>query len=116
MLLGWILLIFGLELLSFSFLTLSVMIILLLFPKMVLSLGFWLSVLGVFYIFLILDYFQGVNRYLLTLLISIGLFILMLPVVHTIFPITTKLQLYSPLISLLFIPFYPLSLYLTYWE
>jgi competence protein ComEC len=32
----------------------------------------------------------------------------MLPIVHTVFGVTTLWQLLSPLLSLLFIPFYPL--------
>ena len=112
MLVAWTLLVFGMELLSFSFLGIIVLLLLILFPKMLLSLAFWFSVIGVFYIFLLLHYFSGLNKYLITLLISFGIFVLMLPIVHMIFPLTSPLQLTSPLLSLLFSAFYPLSMVL----
>jgi len=112
LLVAWILLVFGMELLSFSFLVTIVLLLLLIFPKMLLSLAFWFSVVGVFYIFLLLHYFSHINKYLLTLFITFGIFILMLPIVHMIFPITSLLQLTSPLLSLLFSIFYPLSIFL----
>jgi competence protein ComEC len=110
MLVGWLLLVFGMELLSFTFLATIVMVLLVIFPKLLLSLAFWFSVVGVFYIFLLLHYFSHLNKYLITLLITFGIFMLMLPVVHLIFPLVTPLQLLSPFISLLFTFFYPLSM------
>ena len=110
MLVGWVVIILGVELLSFGFLATVVLLLLAIFPKMLLSLAFWFSVLGVFYIFLIIQRFLDINKYLMTWLISFGIFLLMLPVVHLIFPITTESQLYSPLLSLGFTLFYPLSM------
>jgi len=112
LLVAWILLVFGMELLSFTFLATIVLLLLLIFPKMLLSLAFWFSVTGVFYIFLLLHYFSHINKYLLTLLITFGIFVLMLPIVHMIFPLTSLLQLTSPMLSLLFTLFYPLSILL----
>ena len=89
-----------------------VLILLILFPHLLVSLAFWFSVIGVFYIFLLLHYFSHVGKIMMTLIISFGLFILMLPVVHMVFPITTQLQLLSPFLSLLFSAFYPLSMLL----
>jgi competence protein ComEC len=80
-----------------------------LFPFLLVSLSFWLSVAGVFYIFLLLQYFMSANKWLMSLVvIPLGIFILMLPVVHGIFGMTSVYQLSSPLLSLLFVPFYPL--------
>lgn len=107
---AWIVLFFGVELLSFTFLAFIVMVLLVLFPKMLLSLAFWLSVLGVYYIFLLLRYWSHLNKYLIMLLIAFGIFILMLPVVHMVFPVVSPLQLLSPFLSLLFSIFYPLSM------
>ena len=110
MLLGWILLILGMELLSFTFLATIIMLLLVIFPKLLLSLAFWFSVMGVFYIFLLLQYFSHFNKYIITLLISFGIFILMLPIVHMVFPVVNPLQLSSPFLSLGFSIFYPLSM------
>ncbi len=107
-LVGWMVLLLGMELLSFTFLTMIVLILVALFPSLLVSLSFWLSVAGVFYIFLVLQYSKGFHAWLVTLLfIPLGIFVLMLPVVHTVFPVTSGYQLLSPLLSLLFIPFYP---------
>lgn len=110
MLIGWVLLVLGIELLSFTFLATIIMFLLLIFPKMLLSLAFWFSVMGVFYIFLLLQYFSHLNKYLITLLISFGIFILMLPIVHMVFPVVGPLQLTSPFLSLGFSFFYPMSM------
>jgi competence protein ComEC len=112
MLVTWVLLVLGMELLSMSFLLTIVLLLLIVFPKLLLSLAFWFSVVGVFYIFLLLHYFSNSNKYLMTLLISFGIFILMLPIVHVIFPMTTPHQLLSPFLSLLFSLFYPISMLL----
>jgi competence protein ComEC len=70
-------------------------------------------VVGVFYIFLLLQYTKTSNKWVITLMyIPIGIFVLMLPVVHALFPVTSSYQLLSPLLSLLFILFYPLSMVL----
>jgi competence protein ComEC len=111
MVVGWIILVLGVELISFSFLAMIVMLLLLLFPKMLLSLAFWFSVLGVFYIFLIIQRFSEVNRFWMMLIISFGIFVLMSPIIHIVFPMTTTLQLYSPLLSLGFSLFYPVSIF-----
>jgi len=110
MLLGWVFLLLGVELITISFLTTITMLLLVIFPKLLLSLAFWFSITGVFYIFLLLHYFKDLNRYIMTAIISFGIFILMLPVVHLIFSTTTALQPLSPLLSMLFTLFYPISI------
>lgn len=105
---GWAVLLLGMELVSFGFLAMVFLLLLVLFPSLLVSLAFWLSVAGVFYIFLLLHYTKGWNKWLISfMVIPIGIFILMLPVVHGIFAMTSGYQLLSPLLSLLFIPFYP---------
>lgn len=107
-LVGWIVLLLGMELLSFTFLTTIILILVALFPSLLVSLSFGLSVVGVFYIFLLLQYSKGVKTWIISLIfIPLGIFLLMLPIVHTVFPVTSGYQLLSPLLSLLFIPFYP---------
>ena len=108
-LVGWVVLLLGMELLSFTFLTTIMLALIAIFPSLMVSLSFWLSVAGVFYIFLLLQYSRGVKVWVISLiLIPLGIFVLMLPIVHTVFPVTSLYQLLSPLLSLLFVPFYPL--------
>lgn len=108
---GWAMLLMGIELLSFTFLTTVMLTLLALFPSLLVSLSFWLSIAGVFYIFLLLQYSKNLNKYIISLfIIPVGIFILMLPIVHHIFAMTSEYQLLSPLLSLLFIPFYPLAM------
>ena len=112
-LVGWLVLLAGIELLSFTFLVTIILILVVLFPNLLVSLSFWLSVAGVFYIFLLLQYTKTCNKWAISLLfIPFGIFILMLPIVHTLFGVTTHYQLLSPLLSLLFIPFYPVAMLL----
>lgn len=101
-LVGWTVLILGMELLSFTFLSTIMLVLIALFPSLMVSLAFWLSVAGVFYIFLLLQYSRDVKVWIVSLVfIPLGIFVLMIPV-------TSGYQLLSPLLSLLFVPFYPL--------
>ena len=110
--LTWLMLVLGLELLSFQFLFFAVLLILLLKPSLVASLGFWLSVAGVFYIFLLIKWFRDYPAWLITVVaIPVGVFLLMFPIGHIIFQNTTPWQLMSPPLSLLFIVFYPVALF-----
>ena len=112
-LVGWMVLLLGMELLSFTFLATIVLMLVALFPFLLVSLSFWLSAAGVFYIFLLLQYTKGVKTWIITLIfIPFGIFVLMLPVVHAVFGVTSLYQLLSPLLSLLFVPFYPLVMVL----
>ena len=110
---GWGVLLLGMELLSFAFLASVFLLLSFIFPSLLVSLSFWLSVAGVFYIFLLLQYTKHWNKWSITLIvIPIGIFVLMLPIVHAIFGVTSLYQLLSPLLSLLFVPFYPIAMIL----
>ncbi len=110
LLIGWIVLILGLELISFKLLAFSTLLILAIFPKLIVSFSFLLSVIGVFYIFLVLKYFKDYHPLLISLIvIPIGIFVLIFPIAHYLFPISSKYQLLSPILSVIFIPFYPIS-------
>ena len=109
LLIAWIILMFGLELISFKFLTIAILIILAIKPKYVASLGLLLSMAGVFYIFLTIKWFKRKPAWFITLIaIPVGIFLLMFPIGHYFFPQTTIWQLSSPILSILFIIFYPL--------
>jgi competence protein ComEC len=111
--LGWIVLLLGMELLSFMFLGTVVFGLLAMFPSLLVSLSFWLSVAGVFYIFLLLQYTKQVNKWVIAMfVIPVGIFVLMLPFVHSTFGVTSGYQLVSSLLSLLFVPFYSLVMFL----
>ena len=116
LLIAWMIVLWGIELLSFQFLGFVSMLLLVIFPTLSVSLGFWFSVIGVFYIYLVLYWSQRSggwmsHRWVIALFsIPVGIFVLMLPVAHTVFGLTCRYQLLSPLLSLLFIPFYPLSI------
>ena len=113
---AWLMLLLGIELLSFEFLAFVVLLLLALFPGLIVSLGFWFSVIGVFYIYLLIYRSQQAGgfwagKWTISLFsIPVGMFILMLPVVHGFFGATTGWQLLTPLLSLLFVPFYPLAI------
>ena len=87
----------GIKVVSFETLGLTTLGLLALFPSLVFSLSFWFSVAGVFYLFLFLHHFSHLNRWVLLGIIDLGVFLLMVPVVHTFFPVFTFLQLSSPL-------------------
>jgi len=108
-LVGWVVLLAGIKLLSFTFLTTILLLLVVIFPSLLVSLSFWFSVAGVFYIFLLLQYTQRFSALVVSLvIIPLGIFLLMLPIVHTLFGLTSAYQLLSPLLSVLFIVFYPL--------
>ncbi len=112
MLVGWIVLLLGMELFSFTFLFTVVALLVTLSTALLVSISFWLSVAGVFYIFLLLSYAQKLNIWIINLLIiPCGIFILMLPIIHSIFGVTSIYQLLSPIISLIFILFYPVVIF-----
>ena len=100
------------KIISFATLLLSVSFILILFPKLLFSVSFWFSVSGVFYIFLFLKHFGNLSKFWVFVLINIWVFTLMMPVVHYVFKVFTPLQLCSPLLSMAFIFFYPIELFL----
>jgi competence protein ComEC len=111
-LVGWLALLFGVELLSFSFLAVCGVALLALFPGLGLSIGFWLSVAGVFFIYLFLQYTRSWPAWAIFLGLNLWVYLAMLPVVHAIFPLFSPWQILSPLLTLLFTVFYPLSMVL----
>ncbi|MDD2384838.1 MAG: ComEC/Rec2 family competence protein [Sulfurospirillaceae bacterium] len=110
--LGFLLFSHGVKIVSFSNLLLTSVSLLALFPSLMFSLSFWFSVAGVFYLFLLMHHFAHLNSWALVGVIDGGVFLLMIPIVHTFFPVFTFLQLTSPISSLVFIVFYPLEMLL----
>jgi competence protein ComEC len=113
LLFGWGALLLGIEVFRFAFLLVVGTVLIVLFPGLALSWGFWLSMGGVYVIFLLLKY-GPVRESLWTrlLLLPVGIYWLMVPVGHTLFGTVNLWQNLSPLLSVLFIPFYPLAMLL----
>jgi competence protein ComEC len=110
---GWLMLVLGIEVLDFELFGTVVALLILFMPWLMFSIGFWLSVAGVFYILLTLLYTKNYSVKIVTFVIlPIAIFLLMQPIAHTIFPMTTIYQLLSPILSVLFTPFYIISILL----
>ena len=112
MLLGIFILRANIKLISFETLLFTLLFILVLFPKYIFSISLWFSIIGVFYIFLFIKYFQGLNKIFLFLFFNIWIFASFNPIVHYFFGVTSWIQLFSPLITIVFTIFYPLELFL----
>ena len=99
----------NIKILSFETLLIITTMIIAFFPKLIFSLSLWFSIAGVFYIFLFIKYFQGLNKYIQLLLFNFWIYLAINPIIHYFFGTTSQEQLYSPIITLVFSIFYPLS-------
>ena len=109
---GFILYDRGIKIISMQTLLLTVMLLLSIFPRLIFGLGFWLSVAGVFYIFLFLIHFKHLNKTWQFILLPVWVYLLMLPFSLALF---SNFSLYHPLSilwTILFTLFYPLSIFL----
>ncbi|WP_367700571.1 ComEC/Rec2 family competence protein [Helicobacter pylori] len=118
-LLGFLACFFGVRILSFKLLILACCIAIALLPKLLFSVGFLLSVCGVWYIFLFLKHTQiffktssFLARSFQVISLSTLVFLNMLIVAHAFFPMFSPYQLFSIPLGLIFIVFFPLSLFL----
>ncbi|OPG45319.1 ComEC/Rec2 family competence protein [Helicobacter pylori] len=118
-LLGFLACFFGVRLLSFKLLILACCIAIALLPKLLFSVGFLLSVCGVWYIFLFLKHTQIFfktssfwMRSFQVISLSALVFLNMLIIAHAFFPMFSPYQLFSIPLGLIFIVFFPLSLFL----
>ncbi len=102
----------NIKLLSYETLLFIVLLILSLFPTLLFSLSFWFSVCGVFYIYLFLQYFKNIPKVGQLILFNFWIYLVINAVVHYFFDITSLMQLFSPILSILFVVFYPLNLFL----
>ncbi|MFT7861168.1 MAG: ComEC/Rec2 family competence protein, partial [Sulfurimonas sp.] len=106
---GFILYDRGVKIISMQTLLLTVMLILAFFPRLFFSIGLWLSVAGVFFIFLFLLYFQDKKPVWNFILLPIFVYIMMLPFSLAIFGNFSLLHPLSIIYTTLFTLFYPLS-------
>ncbi|MEA3553558.1 MAG: ComEC/Rec2 family competence protein [Campylobacterota bacterium] len=102
----------NIKLLSFETLFIIVAIIIAIFPKLLFSLSLWFSVSGVFYIFLFIKYFKDLNRYVQFIIFNFWIYFAINPITHYFFGTTAIEQLYSPIVTVLFTAFYPITAFL----
>ena len=109
---GFILYDRGFEVISMQTLFVAAVLLLALFPRLFFSLGFWLSVSGVYYILLFLIHFKDLAIWKQFFLIPVWVYLTMLPISLAIFGNFSFLHPLSIIFSILFTLFYPLSLLL----
>lgn len=112
LIIGFVLYDRGIKIISMQTLLLTAILLLALFPKLLFSLGFWLSISGVFYIFLFMIHFKHLSKIWQFIIIPFWVYILMLPYSLVIF---SNFSIYHPLSIIwttLFTIFYPLSIFL----
>ena len=100
----------GMQIVSMQTLFVTMLLLLALFPKLLFSIGFWLSLSGVFYIFLFLIHFKNISKIKQFLFIPFWVYLMMLPFSMAIFG---NFSLYHPLsilLTTLFTLFYPLAI------
>jgi len=102
----------GIKIISMQTLLLSILIILALFPRLIFSLGFFLSSSGVFYIFLFLIHFKEKSKLFIFFTLPFWIYLMMLPYSLHIFGNFSLYHTLSILWSSFFTLFYPLSIFL----
>jgi len=83
---------------------------LIIFGVKVFSLGYFLSIIGVFYIYLFFRYFK--LSLINSILLSFYMFLVMFIISHSFFANFNFYQFLSPIVSILFTLFYPLTVFL----
>ena len=100
------------KVISFGTLFLTVLLLIALNVRLLFSLGFWFSVSGVFYIFLFLHHFKELKSWQIFIFLNFWVYFMMIPVVHYCFDAFSFYQLLSPIVSMFFVVFYPIELFL----
>ncbi len=106
----------AIKIVSFLNLLIVTLFLIALFPKLLLSLSLFLSVAGVFYIFLFLHHFPNFSKIKTVIFLNIFLFISMLIYSVYFFKIIAISQLLSPIITIAFSIFYPVELFLHFFN
>ncbi len=105
---GYVLYDRGLKVISMQTLLITITLLLACWPRLAFSLGFWLSVGGVFYIFLFLSYFGHWKKRWQLLGVSAWVYLMMLPIALYLFEVFSLWHPFSVVWTLLFNLFYPL--------
>ncbi len=112
MLIGFVLFDRGVKIVSIQTLVVSVLLIIALFPKLLFSIGLWLSVGGVYYIFLFLMLTEGKSKVFQFIALHVWVYVMMLPLSLYLFNLFSVYHPLSILWTMLFVIFYPLVLLL----
>ena len=112
MLVGYLFYDRGIKLLSIPSLFMVAALLIGFWPRLLFSLGFWLSVAGVFYIFLFLQRYEGRGRLFTFVGMHLWVYGMMLPFSLSLFGTFSPLHPLSIVWTMLFIPFYPITLVL----
>ena len=111
LLLGFILYERGFKLLSMQTLFVTVALLLALFPRLFFSVGFYLSIAGVFFIFLALIHLKKLSKISLFIFLSLWVYLAMLPLSIALFHTFSLYHPLSIIFTTLFSLFYPLSIF-----
>ena len=112
LLVGYVLHDRGMKIVSMQTLFVTLVLLLSLWPRLLFSMGFWLSVSGVYFIFLYLRYFSELSKQMSFVAVPVWVYLMMTPIALVLFG---NYSLYHPLSivwSILFTLFYPLALFL----
>jgi len=112
LIIGFVLYDSGIKIISMQTLAISTLLLLALFPRLLFSIGFFLSFSGVFYIFLFLIYFQNKSKLWQFIILPFWVYLMMLPYSLVIFGNFSLYHPFSILWTSLFTLFYPLSIFL----
>lgn len=112
LLVGYVLHDRGMKIVSMQTLFVTLVLLLSLWPRLFFAMGFWLSVGGVYFIFLYLRYFSELSKFITFIAVPVWVYVMMTPISLVLFG---NYSLYHPLSiiwSILFTLFYPLALFL----
>lgn len=109
---GFLLLFWGLEIINFKLLGLVGLICIAFFPTALFSIGFILSMAGVFYIFLFVKHCPKIPIFWYFVAFNVVIFFSITPLVHYFFPYFSPYQLVSVPVSVAFVAFFPLMIIL----
>lgn len=109
---GFLLLFWGLEIINFKLLGLVGLICIAFFPTALFSIGFILSMAGVFYIFLFVKHCPKIPIFWYFVAFNVVIFFSITPLVHYFFPYFSPYQLVSVPVSVGFVAFFPLMIIL----
>jgi len=102
----------GMKILSMQTLFITLVLLLTIWPRLFFSIGFWLSIGGVYFIFLYLRYFGGFSKYISLVAVPLWVYLMMTPVALLLFGNYSPYHALSVVWSILFSLFYPIALLL----